>query len=126
MMALVTNDSGFSGFGTLGSSLPHDWTEGTNVLPASGTIIVPNPSITGQSRKWLLIQNQSAVTISVGVQATTALGNTVTSNILIASGGAIGSQGGGQEFGLGSWKPNSAVTISGPVGSQLLVLEVLE
>lgn len=124
-MSLV-QDVGSSGFGSASVSLPHDWTEGTGVIPSSGSITIPNPSANGQTRKWLLIQNQSAVTISVGVQSVSAAGVIGTSNILLGAGGGIGTQGGAQEFGLGSYKPNSAVTISGAVGSQVLVLEVLE
>lgn len=113
------------GFGSPSSGIPHDWTEGTGVLPTGG-ITIPNPSITGQSRKWLLIQNQSAVTLSVNVQATTNGGASVLGVILVASGGGIGVQGGSQEFGLGSWTPTGQVTVTGAAGSQCCVLEILE
>lgn len=123
-MPLVTNDVGGSGYGSPTANIPHDWTEGTGVIPAAG-ITIPAPSASGQSRKWLLIQNQSGGTINVGVQALNAQGAVVTANILLASGGVAGTQGGAQEFGRGSWNPNSPIVITG-AGLQALVLEVLE
>lgn len=114
------------GFGSPSSSLPRDWTDGAGVIPASGSIVIPNPSTTGQTRKWLLVQNQSASTLTVLVQALTSGGALVNVPILLTGVGAA-TQGGGQEFSaVGSWCPNSQITISGTAGIQCCVLEILE
>ena len=126
MVSLVVQDGSYAGFGSPGASLPHDWTEGTGVIPAGGVITIPNPSLNGQTRKWLFIQNQSAVTIAVNVYAVTAQGNASIVPIILASGGSVGSQGAAQNFGPATWVANNALTITGAAGSQVAVLEVLE
>jgi hypothetical protein len=120
---MVADLSG-NGYGTRVIGYPHDWTEGTNVLPASGSIVIPNPP-NGAKRKWLMIQNQSAGVIGVSYQSVTALGNVAIPNLFLDPGSGVGAQGGGDERGAGAWSPNGTVTITGTPGAQLLVIEVL-
>lgn len=122
---VAINDTSGNGFGTRGSTIPQDWTGGTGVFPAGGVITVPAPAA-GSRRSWMMVQNQGAAQITVSYQAVTALGNNSVVNMVLATGGVAGSQGGADERGLGSWRPNGTVVITGAVGAQVLVLEVTE
>jgi len=109
------------------SGYPHDWTEGTGVIPASGTISIPNPAVKGLSRQWLFIQNQSAVTITVTVTAVKAdMTTTVNATILLAPGSLAGTQGGAYEQMHSVFSIGGAITVSGTAGSQVAVLEKLK
>ena len=122
----MVNDISNAGFGSPSSSLPHDWTEGTGVLPASGQIIIASPSVNGQTRKWLFIQNQSAATISIIVAALKGNGAASTTTLLLAPGAGAGTMGGSLEWGGASWAVNSAVTVTGAAGAQVAIMEVTQ
>lgn len=109
----------------LPDAIPHDWTEGTGVFPAGGSISIP-AATGGTRRKWLYIQNQDVYAVSVSVAAKTALGNACTAVITLAPAAITGGQGGSDERGKGSWAPNFAVTVTGTAGAQVCVLEVVE
>lgn len=115
-----------NGFGSPRQTYPHDWTEGTGVIPAAGSIVIPAPT-GGVKRKWFVFQNQSAVTLSLQYEARDAQGNTVFATMLIGSGGGVGTQGGGDERGNGFWSTNGIIKVGvSNAGAQVLVLEVLE
>ncbi len=119
---MVVDLSG-NGFGTRATGQAHDWTEGTGVIPASGLITIPAPP-NGAARKWLIFQNQSAVSLSIGTASVNANGVATTTNtISIPAGGSIVYNGGGS--GSGPFMPHGAVIISGVAGSALTVLEEL-
>jgi hypothetical protein len=123
-VSLVTQDGSYNGYGSASSSLPHDWTEGTGIIPVGG-IVIPNPSLNGQARKWLFIQNQDAVTVTVALQTVTTQGQTTAIIVLSPNTLGVGTQGGALEFGGLSWKVNGAITVT-PAGAQVACLEVLE
>lgn len=109
------------------SGYPHDWTEGTGVIPASGTISIPNPSVKGLSRQWLFIQNQSAVTVTVTITAVKAdMTSTVNATILLAPGAGAGAQGGAYENLHSLLSIGGAITVSAAAGTQVAVLEKLK
>lgn len=116
----VSGDGGYS----IPGSIPHDWTEGTGVFPASGIITVAAPPL-GYTRKWLLIQNQGAAGITVSFQAKTAAGTASTVNVLLAEGAGAGHQGAADERGGSFWNTCGTIIITGAVGAAVLVLEVL-
>lgn len=119
----MTIDAAQTGSNFVFNGYPHDWTEGTGVFPAGGSIVIANPTLTGKVRDWLFIQNQSAGVVSVKFAATLADGSTLsTVTLLLASSGVAGTAGAAYE----SYYVTGAITVSGTAASQVLILEKLK
>lgn len=109
------------------NGFPHDYTEGTGVFPAGGVITLPNPTLLGLSRRWLLIQNQDAADIKVTVDATLVDGVTLTTTaIIIPNGGSAGVAGGSYENYHQLPSLSGVITVTGVAGNKVLVLERLK
>jgi hypothetical protein len=123
----VTIDVSNNGFGVPFNGFPHDWTEGTGVFPAGGVITLPNPTLTGQSRRWLFIQNQDAADIKVTINATLSDGATVTTaSLILSSGGGAGLGGGTYENFHQLPSLSGVITVTGTAGNKVAVLERLK
>ncbi len=108
------------------AAYPHDWTEGSGTLGASGEIDIPAPAA-GLQRRWLLIQNQSAATIAVKYEGRLANGATQSFiTILLAPGASTGAQGGSDERGFSALVPQGIVKIVGAANAQIAIAEVVE
>lgn len=123
----MTIDSSNNGFGIPFNGFPHDCTEGTGVFPASGIITLANPALIGCTRKWLVIQNQSAASITIKFNAMLSDGITPsTVSMILASGGGIGTAGGSYENEHQWFSAVGVITITGAAGGQVLILERLK
>lgn len=119
----IASDSN-SGFVITG--YPHDITNGTGTIGASGTLTASNPNTLGMTRKWLFIQNQSAVQLNVIVATTLNDGTASTTDIQLAPGpGGAGTPGGTYENYNDKVGIGGAISIVGASGSQLTALEKL-
>ncbi len=107
-------------------TFPHDWTEGTGTLGAGGEIDLAAPS-SGKKRLWLLIQNQSAGTVTVRYEARLANGTAQSfGTLLLAPGASAGTQGSSDERGFSAFVPQGIVRITGAANAQVTILEVVE
>jgi hypothetical protein len=116
------------------ATYPHDWTEGTGTLGASGLITVPsqvptlNDGVMSKTqRKWWLVQNQSAGTIEVQYEARLANGTTQSwITLLLVPGASAGTQGSSDERGFSAFVPQGIIKVSGAANAQVAVAEVVE
>ena len=106
---------------------PHDWTEGTGTLGASGEIDIPSPIAGNTQRRWIYVQNQSAATITLEYESRLANGTTAAfPKILLAPGAAAGSQGSSDERGFAAFVPQGIVKVLGAANAPVTILEVVE
>lgn len=102
------------------SGNPVDWTNGTGVFPGN-TVTIP----ANNKRKWLRVQNQDAGTVTVGIAAVSGADGTtaVVANMILASGGASGSQGAADDLSFSIYVPLGQITVTGTAGQKVLILE---
>lgn len=116
-------------FGTNVTGQIHDWTEGTNVFPASDSIVIADPSLRGMTRQWLFIQNQGIDIQWVRFTTKKIDGSAAgVTYITLNSSGVLGGGGGVFELRLG----RDGFTIGGEIGvecntsgDQVVVMEKL-
>lgn len=103
------------------AGIPHDWTEGTGVLPSGGSITIP----ANAARRLLLIQNQSAVTIPVSIGAVLANSSPTHAVMLLDPGAGVNKQGAADERNPSTYMFTGQIIVgaTGLNGSQVLVIE---
>jgi len=99
-----------------GKGVPVDWTGGTGVVSAGGTIsVTAEPHRTG----WR-IQNLDTTALSVQFACTTPAGASATGTLVLAPAGSTGAAGGLLDSGTtAAFVTNEAFNIVGTAGSHL-------
>jgi hypothetical protein len=106
---------------------PHDWSEGTGTLGASGQVTLASAVGNGKTRRWLFVQNQSASTITIQYESRLANGTTPSFvSVLLAPGASAGTQGSSDERGFSAFVPQGTVKVIGAANAQVAVMEVVE